>query len=1204
MRRAARSPAAPGGVLTVTVPAAVTVMAAFLVIASTVSPVPSGMPAAAAMPLQDAPAPLPRSADLRPILEDWGLGPSVQGERGTCSVFVVTRALEFAMAKVEGRGTRLSVEYLNWASNRVLGEHKDGSFFSDLWKGFEAHGIPPEADMPYRPTYDPELAPSRQVRNRAAAARRLGLRLRWIKEWDPKKGLSDAQLEDVRRTLAAGWPVCGGFLWPKEQVWDDDVLRICPRDRVRDGHSVLLVGYRDDPDRPGGGLVIIRNTSRDGRDGYLTYEYLKAYMNDAAWIEAPASDGGGSEHGRIEAPAGGSRSSGVDASFAPGGDDARSRGVDLHLAPDGDDAWSGGLPRPNAARTDGPVATLTGARDAIRRLRAGHAPAGPVRVLVAGGRYPLAGPLVLAPEDGGTEKAPISYEAAPGARPVFTGGRVIRGFRPGPDGVWVTDVPDVAAGRWYFEQLFVNGRRAVRARTPNRFWFHLLDVKEEPIAAEAGSRRARQARQTVWLAPRDFDATLAGLSADALKDVNFVVYHNWDNTRRFIDAVDPAESSFATSGEGMKSWNPWRKKSHYILENFRAALDAPGEWFLGRDGTLHYMPLPGEDMATAEVVAPSAERFVEIRGEPAAGKYVEHVAFRGLTFHHAQWLTPPGGFEAAQAAAPIEAVFQADGARHVTLEDCEIGHVGTYVVWFRKGCTDNAVRRCHLFDFGAGGVRIGEMGLAREEKEATARNVVEDCIVRHGGSIFPCAVGVWIGFSPENRIVHNEIADLFYTGISIGWRWGYAESTCKRNTISFNRVHHLGWGLLSDMGGIYTLGPSEGTVVSNNVFHDIHAYSYGGWGLYTDEGSTGISFENNLVHDTKTGSFHQHYGKANVIRNNILVDSKLHQVQATRVEEHLSFTFEGNIICWSTGPALAGRWDQLRFASGGNCWWNAGGAPVEFVGNSLERWQEMGHEKGSIVADPLFVDAAKRDFRLRPDSPALALGFRTFDPAEAGVRGDAAWVAKARGVTYPPLELPPEPPPTPVRDTFERDAPGRPPAGIGVHVEGKGDSIVVTEETAASGKRSVKVTDAPGLQHAWNPHINWDVSYSGGRIRNGFALRVEKASVIGLEWRDWSEGDYRTGARFDIRGGRLHLPGGATLDLPEGEWVRFALAGPLGGGTPATWTLRVEVPGRDPREFAELPYASAGFRKLTWVGFTSNATAATSFYIDDFTLEP
>jgi len=510
--------------------------------------------------------------------------------------------------------------------------------------------------------------------------------------------------------------------------------------------------------------------------------------------------------------------------------------------------------------------------------------------------------------------------------------------------------------------------------------------------------------------PEDF-STIAGLGAEQLKDVNFVVYHKWDNTRRFPDRLAPKQHALITSGEGMKSWNPWRRNSRYHLENFREALDEPGEWFLARDGTLYYKPLPNEDMTKADVVAPVVQQFLVLKGDPAAGKFVQHVTVKGLTFHHAQWLTPPGGFEAAQAAAPIEAVVMADGARHVVVEDCQIGHVGTYVVWFRKGCRDCTLRHCYLHDFGAGGVRIGETGIAAREPERTSHVTVDNNIIRHGGRIFPCAVGVWVGHSSDNSITHNEIADLYYTGISVGWRWGYAESLAKRNTIAYNHVHHIGWGVLSDMGGIYTLGPSEGTVVRNNVFHDVYAYSYGGWGLYTDEGSTGILFENNLVYRVKTGGFHQHYGKENVVRNNILALSKLYQVQATRVEGHLSFTFEKNIVYFDTGTLLSGPWDRVKHVSRNNCYFHASGGKVDFLGKSLGQWQAAGHEQGSILTDPRFRDPKRYDFRLAPDSPALKLGFRPFDYSQVGVYGDPAWTAKAGEVTYPPLEIAPKPPP-------------------------------------------------------------------------------------------------------------------------------------------------------------------------------------------------
>ena len=191
--------------------------------------------------------------------------------------------------------------------------------------------------------------------------------------------------------------------------------------------------------------------------------------------------------------------------------------------------------------------------------------------------------------------------------------------------------------------------------------------------------------------------------------------------------------------------------------------------------------------------------------------------------------------------------------------------------------------------------------------------------------------------------------------------------------------------------------------MSGNVIHDIEARLYGGWGMYADEGTTGIVFENNLVFDAMSGSFHQHYGKENIIRNNILADGTKEQIVATRPEPHLSFTFENNIIYWASGPALTGPWDKVTFYSKNNCWWNHAGKDVVFAGRPLPEWQKLGHEEGSIIADPLFVDAARHDFRLKSDSPALRLGFRPFDFSKAGVYGETAWVKNAAAEACPEL---------------------------------------------------------------------------------------------------------------------------------------------------------------------------------------------------------
>lgn len=232
----------------------------------------------------EPPANLPASVDLRPSFQKWGLETRKQGGRGTCSVFAITGGLEYAAAASTGKGTQLSVEFLNWAAHHAVNRRTDGGFFSDMWKGFLAYGVCPEEALPYRAQFDADLQPEPAVVDRAKQAQALPLQFHWIKEWNPRTGLTPEHVAGIKRTLASNWPVCGGLRWPKREHWDNGVLTMCGPEAVFDGHSVLLVGYRDDPAQPGGGVFLIRNSGGPSRDGALPYAYATAYMNDAAWI--------------------------------------------------------------------------------------------------------------------------------------------------------------------------------------------------------------------------------------------------------------------------------------------------------------------------------------------------------------------------------------------------------------------------------------------------------------------------------------------------------------------------------------------------------------------------------------------------------------------------------------------------------------------------------------------------------------------------------------------------------------------------------------------------------------------------------------------------------------------------------------------------------------------------------------------------------
>jgi hypothetical protein len=421
----------------------------------------------------------------------------------------------------------------------------------------------------------------------------------------------------------------------------------------------------------------------------------------------------------------------------------------------------------------------------------------------------------------------------------------------------------------------------------------------------------------------------------------------------------------------------------YIIENVWEALSDPGEFYFDRDGSeVLYIPMPGEKQNKVTAVAPVIDQLL-------IANDVRNLTLENLTFAHTAYSLPAKGDNFPQAEIHLPAALTFTDSNRITINDVEVRNTGAWALDVTDGSSDVTISKCRFVDLGAGGIKIGETAYCADALKQTHRVTIQDTQIAHGGRIHPAAVGIWLGHAHHNVIDHNDITDFYYTAISPGWSWGYEPSGAHHNEISWNRITNIGQSVLSDMGGIYTLGVSPGTVLHHNWISDIQSVDYGGWGIYFDEGSTGIVAENNIAVRTTSAPFHQHYGKDNVVRNNILGFGTEAQLMRTRPEPHLSFTIERNVVIWSDGPLLGSNWSGepgKNFIVGKNIYWNTKGiAPKLAPGDT-----------GSIIADPDFRNVSKDDFRVDGTSPVSKVGFVPFTLDGAGRRNEKRYTAVIR----------------------------------------------------------------------------------------------------------------------------------------------------------------------------------------------------------------
>jgi hypothetical protein len=553
--------------------------------------------------------------------------------------------------------------------------------------------------------------------------------------------------------------------------------------------------------------------------------------------------------------------------------------ADFYIAPDGDDD--------NPGTKEAPFATLSRARDAVRRLAAQGLDRN-VRVLLRGGVYELPEPVVFEPQDSGTQRHSITYAAYPGEALVISGGTTISGWRPGAGYVWCAPVPEAKAGNWAFRTLFVNHERAIRARVPN------LDDEQPYWRLESGELSDDGKVFTVALPPGVVKSWRDMGSAE------IVVLGSWEITRKRLEAVDEDSGRVTLAAPHVAGHGAIRPAAGMpcYFENAIEVLDRPREWYLDRRaGTLHYRPLDGQDLVRAQVVAPRLRQLVKIAGTP--GQPVRNLHFKGLRFAHTDWPLPAHGYNGIQACfhfgaardvsvsdeamrvPRIDSALEWEYAQWCSLVDCEIAHIGGAALSLRQGCCDNRVAGNRVFDVGANGIMIGEnlsylyyAGQPPLDHEVPRRNVVTDNEIHHCGADYCGAVGIWIAFTDATVVSHNLVRDLPYTGISVGFIWNSEPTVCRNNVIEYNHIHDV-MKMLADGGGIYTLGLQPGTVLRGNLIHDVHrcAFTYvqsPNNGIFFDEGSEGYLVEDNIIYNAPEGAvrFNQSSAESHAWRGN------------------------------------------------------------------------------------------------------------------------------------------------------------------------------------------------------------------------------------------------------------------------------------------------------------------------------------------------
>ena len=573
----------------------------------------------------------------------------------------------------------------------------------------------------------------------------------------------------------------------------------------------------------------------------------------------------------------------------------------------------------NDGTRQSPKATLTSALRQAREWRRteDNRIQGGITIYVEGGTYAFHEPVFIRPEDSGTKESPTIIRSVGDEKVILSGGICINGWKK-QGKVWVADVPVFNGRPLDFRQLWVNGKKAVRARDVEDFEkmnrICSVDEKNEILYVPVVSIR------------RLID-NKGNLKA---KYAEMVLHQMWCVANLRIRSVevqgDSAAIRFHQPESRIQFEHPWPRpmvttdghNSAFYLTNARELQDVPGEWYHDIDARkVYYYPREGEKMQEAEVIVPAVETLVRVEG--ILDRPVCHIRFEKITFSYTTWMRPSEkGHVPLQAGMYLTDGYRIDpkmqrnylnhlldnqgwlgrpaaavrvvAARQIDFERCRFEHLGSTGLDYEEAVQGGVVRGCLFRDIAGNGLLVGSFSPAAHEthlpydpadrREVCTQQHINNCYFTEIGNEDWGCLAIAAGYVGDVNIEHNEISEVPYSGISLGWGWTQTVNCMRNNRVHANLIHHYAKHMY-DVAGIYTLGSQPKSYVTENCVHSIYKPGYvhdpNHWFyLYTDEGSSFITVRDNWTEGEKY--LQNANGPGNVWENNgPKVDNDVHE---------------------------------------------------------------------------------------------------------------------------------------------------------------------------------------------------------------------------------------------------------------------------------------------------------------------------------------